>query len=237
MQHSTPDAFYRPGGRNFPRQFMLPDDQPVKTEYNVELKRQFRKSDYYSEDSQEKSRKPEEKALNLIVKRETTVISAIESMRKQIKSYEEPDRYKVWADLILSNSHSIFSGSSYAEVENFFSSGELVRIELDASRSPEKNAQHYYELYRKAKAGFEALSEELEAAEKKLASILELKSEIQCTEDRNFLDSIVRKESKKENRIKQNTGSGLYFISGEHTVCWKICQRKRRTSPFCCTGK
>ncbi|MDR2701798.1 MAG: NFACT family protein [Spirochaetaceae bacterium] len=125
--------------------------------------------------------------------------AALERLREKEADYSRGERFKEYGDIILScapaegPSCPEGKGSSWIEAESFSSPGCLIRIEIDPRKSPAKNAEAYYEKYRKAKTGLSGVQEEIAAGKKELEKIL--LAEKQLLEETNpiRLEALLRK--------------------------------------------
>jgi predicted ribosome quality control (RQC) complex YloA/Tae2 family protein len=97
--------------------------------------------------------------------------ASLEKLRAKEADYAGAGRFREYGDIILANLGAVKSGASWLEAENFYSSGELVRIKLDPEKTPQAAAEDYYEQYRKAKSGLDELRIEIESGEKELARL------------------------------------------------------------------
>ncbi|MDR3138856.1 MAG: NFACT RNA binding domain-containing protein [Treponema sp.] len=93
--------------------------------------------------------------------------ASLERLRAKEGDYATADRYKEYGDIILANAASIASGDEWLEAENFYGGGR-IRIKLEGEKSPAAQAEHYYELYRKAKKGLAGIRAEIESGEGEL---------------------------------------------------------------------
>jgi len=105
--------------------------------------------------------------------------AALQRLRAKEAEFASADRLREYGDIILANIAAIKPGDSWLEADNFYASGEKIRIELDPHKSPAAQAEHYYEQYTKAKKGLadvraeiESGEQELEKVEKKLETLL-----------------------------------------------------------------
>jgi predicted ribosome quality control (RQC) complex YloA/Tae2 family protein len=118
--------------------------------------------------------------------------AALERLREKETEYENAGRWKEYGDLIMSNSVIIEKGASWFETESF-DNGERLRVKLDETKSAVENARHYYEMYRKAKSGLEALREELRDGEARLARLAETEARLLEEGDPIVLDRMLRR--------------------------------------------
>ena len=92
------------------------------------------------------------------------VQTALERARKkyalqmrQLSDTEDRDKYKVYGELIHTYGYNLEPGAKVLEALNYYNN-EMVKIPLDATKTPLENAQRYFEKYNKQKRTFEALS-------------------------------------------------------------------------------
>jgi predicted ribosome quality control (RQC) complex YloA/Tae2 family protein len=108
--------------------------------------------------------------LKITAKNRNRLEAALERLREKESDYAQGGRYKEYADIILSQSPA--ENTTWIEAESFSSPGSLIRIELDPQKNHVKNAEGYYEKYRKAKNGLSGVREEIADGEKELEKIL-----------------------------------------------------------------
>lgn len=76
----------------------------------------------------------------------------INVLQRTLKDAENREKYKMYGDLITANLYRIKTGDKFVEVENFYSEDlKIEKISLDASVSPQANAQKYYKKICKSK--------------------------------------------------------------------------------------
>lgn len=69
---------------------------------------------------------------------------------EELKSCENRDSLRIYGELLKANLYCIENGSSFAEVQNYYDENlALVRIPLDVTLSPAKNAEKYFKEYKK----------------------------------------------------------------------------------------
>lgn len=73
---------------------------------------------------------------------------------RQIQDAEKREKYRIYGELLTSNLYKVKYGDSEVLVDNYYT-GEQVKITLDPTLSPAKNAQKYYTRYNKAKVSEE----------------------------------------------------------------------------------
>jgi len=151
--------------------------------------------------------------------------AALERLREKEADYEKGDRFKEYGDLILSNTAAIQSedGASWLTAQSFTDGGD-IRIELDPRKSPAKNAESFYEKYRKAKNGLGSVRDEIAAGEDQLTRLSE--AEKQLLEETNplRLEALLKKlrrgllPSKEKAAVKGKKRPGLGFAVGDWLI-------------------
>jgi predicted ribosome quality control (RQC) complex YloA/Tae2 family protein len=106
-------------------------------------------------------------------KEENRLIGSIESLQRKRSQVREFEKFRKWGDLILSNLHTIDPADRWLTAADIDDPGLTWDIELDPRVSPAQNAEGYYRRYRKAKAGYRSLEEELRQQERQLAGVRE----------------------------------------------------------------
>ena len=102
--------------------------------------------------------RPVEKALSDAVEHYTT---SAERMMDELARESRADRYETYAHLLMANVGKVPTGADAVELENLFSDRELVRIELDPSRSAVDNAEAFYDRARRTRRSREEAEKRL----------------------------------------------------------------------------
>lgn len=92
------------------------------------------------------------------------VHTALERSRKkydlqfrQIRDTQNRDKYKIYGELINTYGYHLEEGAKKLEALNYYNN-EMVSIPLDSTKTPQENAQRYFNKYNKQKRTYEALS-------------------------------------------------------------------------------
>ncbi len=102
------------------------------------------------------------------------------SREKELEECANKDKYRIYAEIILSNQYSLSKGSFYYDLQNYYDNYSDIRIPADPALSPTDNAHKYFKEYNK-----------LKNAEKLLGALIEeSKNEIEYLE--SVLDSVKR---------------------------------------------
>ncbi|MDR1307841.1 MAG: NFACT family protein [Treponema sp.] len=161
--------------------------------------------------------------------------AALERLREKEADYAEGERFREYGDLILANiakqlDGAVGEGASWLEAERFSPDGDsdgrspdLVRIELDPWKSPAKNAEGYYEKYRKAKSGLGDVREEIAAGEREIKRLTETEERLLAETNPLKLQALFKKIRKgtplREERGKEGRKRpGLSFADGDWLI-------------------
>ncbi|HAK47080.1 MAG TPA: hypothetical protein DCO79_14330 [Spirochaeta sp.] len=220
------DAFYRRPGRGEVSggMFELPEPKASKKEFSIrefpgegtfnEKVCSYYESDEYNADLA----RLREKVLRKISSDESKAISTLKKLEKKSSQYEKFDSYKQTGDLLMSNIHLISRGDKWVTVYNYYEENAEVQIELDPTISPEKNAENYYNRYRKAKSGVEKVEQDIANHRLIIRNLQADRERIEKEEDltvlKDFIDSIPKQTSKD---IKERA-PGLNYRSGPYTI-------------------
>ncbi|HEY0653365.1 MAG TPA: NFACT RNA binding domain-containing protein [Chryseosolibacter sp.] len=117
------------------------------------------------------------------------------------KQVEQDNNYKVWADLIMANMHSIPAGADKVVVDNFYNENKPVEIKLRKDQSPQKNAETFYRKSKNQQIEIDKLQEILRH---KKNEIERMEKEIEAVRDAQSLKQlnalgIVNSETEKAN--------------------------------------
>lgn len=128
--------------------------------------------------------------------------SIIDKKELDAKDYES-DRIK--GELIISNLYKIKEGQTETEVENYYDDNKIIKILLDKTLSPSKNAESYFKRYNKQKRTLDALIPQREELKKEFGYITALKAEIEIADSLVDLKEI-EEELKEVGFIKSVKG-------------------------------
>ena len=71
---------------------------------------------------------------------------------ERLKDAEKADAYRITGELLTANLYRLDKGMTEVELENWYSDNcEPIKISLDSTLSPSKNAQKYFKTYNKYK--------------------------------------------------------------------------------------
>ena len=157
------------------------------------------------------------KAAQAFERKRGRIETALNKLKAQHETYEEGNSHKEAGGLIMSNLYKIQTGDEWVTVENYYRDNEETTIKMDPTISPEKNAEKYFEKYRKAKKGRAVLLEETENQKSQLAYAEdEYKQAIEgsIVELENYVSHNWKQKQTKE----KDKSPGLKFRSGDFTI-------------------
>ncbi len=92
------------------------------------------------------------------------VTTALERNRKkydlqsrQLKDTEKREKYKVYGELLHTYGYNLEEGAKKLEALNYYTN-EMITIPLDTTKTPQENAQKYFDRYNKLKRTYEAMT-------------------------------------------------------------------------------
>jgi len=77
---------------------------------------------------------------------------------KQLKDTGKRDKYRIYGELIHTYGYDVQPGAKSFEALNYYTN-EMITVPLDATLTPQENAQRYFDKYNKLKRTYDALSE------------------------------------------------------------------------------
>lgn len=124
---------------------------------------------YYSESASNLSRENLlEQAKKWYSVKKSKMISALQNLESKQKEFSNAEKLKHTGDLILAFG-SEANGNSIDCID--YEDGKPVHIRIDSSKSIHENAQIYYNQYKKAVSGTEALAHDIQMAQNKLKEL------------------------------------------------------------------
>ena len=151
-------------------------------------------------------------------RRMDAVKATLNRLRHRKDQYEEFAQYKEYGDLVVTNIHAMAKGDRWLETANYYRDGAHIRIPLDPQKSPSENAEAYYQRYKKAKSGLDAIEEEIHNHLSILATLRDERERVLSSDDPAALASYVRHHKQQSRRTKDGTAPGLVFQSNGFTV-------------------
>ncbi len=160
-------------------------------------------------------------ALKALEGRQTRLEAARAALARQRSNYEHHDRLKAQGDLVIANLHRIQPGDRSLTAEDFAGSGDLIEVPLDPKLSPEKNAESFYERYKKAKSGLLRLDAEIADHDRLLEELAREQRLVSESEDSAWVSAYlkrIRKEQPDRQRQEKRERPGLEYRSGPYSI-------------------
>lgn len=176
------------------------------------------------------SKRSEEKEFRLGKERLFSILSsAVKKVKKRYgaiiareKDATSANENKLKGDLILSNIYLIKQGDKECVLTDY-ETGNEIKIELDISLTPSKNAERYYKKYNKQKRALEALAVQKQTAESELSyleSVTDNLSLAETVEDLTLINEelietglVKVQRQAKPKKVKESVGR-IYDIKG-----------------------
>ena len=140
---------------------------------------------------------------------------------RQLKDTENRDKFKVYGELINTYGYNLKAGAKKLEALNYYTN-EMVSIPLDSTKTPQENAQRYFEKYNKQKRTFEALSRLIQETQEDITYLESIQTALDIALIEDDLSEIKeeliasgymrRKFTKKKVKIKNKP---LHYISSD----------------------
>lgn len=145
----------------------------------------------------------------------TRLEASLEHLREKEAEYAGADKLKEYGDLILANVGAERADGAWLDCVNFYDDERPVRIKLDAKKNLAKNAEHYFELYRKAKSGLLGVREEIADGEAELFRQKTLLAALLSETNPLRLQKQLRQKTAPKGRADGRKRPGLSFRRGE----------------------
>lgn len=151
------------------------------------------------------------------------VTSKIQNLQGLIERGTKEEEYSKFGQLLLANLGSIKNRMNSIVVDDIFSNGEKVKIDLNPSISPQKNIDYYFEKSRSEKIAFAKNLQLLENAKKDFERIKNLEyslAEIKSTKDLDELMNKLKIKQSQESEAKEDLTLKFkqYIIEAKYKV-------------------
>ncbi|WP_353093956.1 NFACT RNA binding domain-containing protein [Tissierella praeacuta] len=152
-------------------------------------------------------------------------LNKLGKQKEELLESQDREKYKVYADLISANLHTIPRGANNIELENFYDEnlGKL-KVPLDIKLSPVANAQKYYKKYSKLKNAHQLLLDQIPSTEDEISYLENVLMSIENSTEIEELDEIkeelisegyIKGSIKKKKSKEESVSKPLHFISGD----------------------
>ena len=112
-------------------------------------------------------------------------LSLLNGLKNKLEACERSERLRFDGELLSANLQRVKRGAKFVEVEDWFDADTPVRrIELDPRRTPQENAQHYFERYKKLERSKSEIPAELALAQERFDALEDL-FELSALEDQD----------------------------------------------------
>ncbi len=221
------DAYYRRPGKNEQSgmYFTLPEKKesssrsftvrefPSGTDFNTYI------DNFYFEEERAETIARLKNSLNAFLTKKLIYLETkLENFCRESDKYTLTENLKQYGDLLLSYSSMYIKGKRWLEVENYYNDNILTRIEVNPDISIEKNAEKYYEKYKKLKKSEENFTEEKINTEKRLKQIQIRLKEVENTESIRILRDWISETENEKKGDKKGPIPGLQFFSEGYTI-------------------
>lgn len=123
--------------------------------------------------------------------------------KKTLDNAQKSDKYRIWADILTSNMHSITTITNSITLENYYDNNNPITIELDETLSLKDNIKRYYKLYNKTKTANEYAQRLLSETLLEISYLESIKTALEQAETIKITDEI-KQELKDKGLIKEN---------------------------------
>ncbi|HEY6435837.1 MAG TPA: NFACT RNA binding domain-containing protein, partial [Ignavibacteriaceae bacterium] len=158
------------------------------------------------------------------LEREMKKISAkINNLQDVIERGSKEEEYNKFGNLLLSNLGSIKSRMTSIIVEDVFSSGEKVKINLNPALTPQKNVDYYFDKSRSDKISFVKNVSLFEKAKTNFKHLQKLNNSLNEIDSSKDLDELMKKlkiKPQEESDAKEDFSSKFkqYIIENKYKV-------------------
>ena len=147
----------------------------------------------------------------------------INNLQSLIDRGSKEEIYNKFGNLLLANLNSLKAGMNNILVDDIYSDGEKVEIELNPKLSPQKNAEYYFEKSRNEKISFEKNQQLLIKAKRdytKLKEIYDLMDKIDSTTELDVLMKKIKIKQPEVSESKKDLSSKFkqYLIDDKYKV-------------------
>ncbi len=173
---------------------------------------------YTGHDQEAEKEHLREKISARIIKKISLLKGSLGRVTEELANTGSHEKLMQYGQLILSGKYQINPGDKWFKTDNYLDGGMAVSIELDATLTPEQNAENYFRKYKKAKASAINLSEEKNSLENRIKELSQSLTALESTDDTGVLKRILSGSELKKEKKTRETAPGLEFFSGSFRI-------------------
>ena len=122
----------------------------------------------------------------------------------RLAELQQSNHYKLWADLIMANLHTIEVGSEKVILENFYQGQHKEEIKLKKDYSPQKNAEIYYKKAKNQHIEIDRLESSIRQKQEEIAMISEMVLQVEAADDLKTVRSLKKIFDPDQDRGKES---------------------------------
>jgi predicted ribosome quality control (RQC) complex YloA/Tae2 family protein len=162
---------------------------------------------YTERDAIERMAQRTKDTVSVILNAQSRISRKLNNQRAELEKSRGREYLRMCGDLISANLYMLKKGMSSCTVANFYQEGEPpVTVKLDPSLTPARNAQKYYNEYRKQSAAEKYLKEQIAADKEELDYLETVLYELSRVQTESGLSEI-RQELIDEGYLKKHGGA------------------------------
>lgn len=146
---------------------------------------------YYEKENDEQFKDYRDRVLKLVLNHVIKIKEKIATINEKIKECSKTEQYKLYGELITSNLYRIADYSQESvTVENYYDNNQKIKIPLDKTISPSKNAKNFFKKYRKLQNTIVIVEKQKKLAEEELKYLESIVYEIDEAKTIDDIDNI-----------------------------------------------
>lgn len=167
---------------------------------------------YTERDSIERMNQRSRDIVNVVNSAVGRIQRKLANQKTELEQSRGREHLRICGDLISANLYRLQKGMTSCKIGNFYEENEPeVTIMLDPSLTPSKNAQKYYNEYRKASAAEKYLKEQIVSGEEELSYLETVLDELSRVQNESGLNEI-RQELVEQGYLKNRGRNGAKHI-------------------------
>ena len=131
---------------------------------------------------------------------------------KQLKDTDKRDKYRIYGELINTYGYGLEEGAKKLTALNYYTNEE-VTIPLDETKSPQENAQKYFDKYSKLKRTYEALTDLIRETKEEIEHLESISTSLDIALSEDDLIEIKEELTQYGYIRRHNTGKRIKITS------------------------
>lgn len=181
---------------------------------------------YHEQANREWVRQKSKKVENVVSNERKKLEKKIIKLDQELDRAENSESYRIKGELLNTYLHQVKPGMEEITLPNYYENNKDLKIKLDVSLSPARNAQKYFTRYQKLRNSIKHINEQLKIAQENLAYFDSIQTAIDNADPQD-IDAIIDELTNQGYLKKQNNNRRKKKISEKNLNTFELSDGKK----------